>query len=118
MMARRRVLKTALAALGAVGASRGRPSAAVPELRLPDDVPSHTVDFDAPTLAGWTTVAGLWTAEEMAGAPSGKAVLVQRATSNEFNVIVAPGAYADVDVRMAFRPIAGRQDASGGIVFR
>jgi hypothetical protein len=54
----------------------------------------------------------------MAGAPSGTRVLVQRATRNEFNLIVAPGSYTDVDVSMSFRPISGREDASGGIVFR
>ncbi len=54
----------------------------------------------------------------MAGAPSGTRVLVQRATTNEFNVIVAPGSYADVDVSMKFKPMSGREDASGGIVFR
>src|SRR5207245_11635086 len=51
-------------------------------------------------------------------APSGTRVLVQRATNNEFNVIVAPTSYADVDVTMKFKPISGREDASGGIVFR
>jgi len=55
----------------------------------------------------------------MAGAPSVKRVLVHRATKNEFNVIVAPlGPYTDVDVTMKFKPISGREDASGGIVFR
>jgi hypothetical protein len=55
----------------------------------------------------------------MAGAPSGRHALVQRATQNAFNVIVAPpGAYRDVDVSVRFKPIAGREDASGGIVFR
>src|SRR4030095_9842893 len=60
-----------------------------------------------------------WTAEEMPGVPSGKKVLVQRAVENQFNVIVAPGGpYRDVDVSVRFKPIAGREDASGGIVFR
>ena len=55
----------------------------------------------------------------MAGAPSGTHVLVQRATANQFNVVVAPpGPYTDVDVSMKFKPISGREDASGGIVFR
>jgi hypothetical protein len=54
-----------------------------------------------------------------ARAPSGKKVLVQRATRNPFNVIVAPpGPYTDVDVSMKFKPISGQEDASGGIVFR
>jgi len=55
----------------------------------------------------------------MAGAPSGKRVLVQRAVKNELNVIVAPsGPYSDIDVSMKFKPISGRADLSGGIVFR
>ncbi|MBI3626404.1 MAG: DUF1080 domain-containing protein, partial [Candidatus Rokubacteria bacterium] len=38
---------------------------------------------------------------------------------NAFNVIVAPGGpYTDVDVSVRFKPISGREDASGGIVFR
>ncbi|HKA32039.1 MAG TPA: family 16 glycoside hydrolase, partial [Candidatus Binatia bacterium] len=70
-------------------------------------------------LDGWKTVEGQWSVEEMAGAPSGKRVLVQRASKNEFNVIVAPGGpYSDVDVSVRFKPISGKEDASGGIVFR
>jgi hypothetical protein len=99
--------------------TRHRAVAAAPvELKLPDDVPTQTYDFDSKGIEGWTTVAGQWAVEEMAGAPSGAKVLVQRATKNEFNVIVAPTAYSDVDVTMKFKPISGRQDASGGIVFR
>jgi 3-keto-disaccharide hydrolase len=49
----------------------------------------------------------------------GKKVLVQRATKNPFNVIVAPpGPYTHVEVSMKFKPISGREDASGGVVFR
>jgi len=89
------------------------------EIKLPDDLPVETVDFESKGIEGWTTVDGQWAVEEMAGAPSGKKVLVQRATKNEFNVIVAPpGPYTDVDVSMKFKPISGREDASGGIVFR
>jgi hypothetical protein len=45
--------------------------------------------------------------------------LVQRATDNAFNVIVAPGGPStDVDVSVRFKPMSGREDASGGIVFR
>ena len=55
----------------------------------------------------------------MSDAPSGKRVLVQRAVKNEYNVIVAPsGPYTDVDVSVKFKPISGREDASGGIMFR
>jgi hypothetical protein len=44
---------------------------------------------------------------------------VQRATNNEHNVIVAPGGpYRAVAVSVRFKPIAGSEDASGGIVVR
>jgi hypothetical protein len=76
-------------------------------------------DFEQGTLDGWKTVDGRWAIEGMAEAPSGKHVLVQRALENAFNVIVAPGGpYTDVDVSVRFKPISGREDASGGIVFR
>jgi hypothetical protein len=75
-------------------------------------------DFTRP-LDGWETVAGTWAVEEVPGASQAGRALVQRATGNAFNVIVAPGGpYADVDVSVRFKPIAGREDASGGIVFR
>ena len=76
-------------------------------------------DFEQKGIEGWKAVDGQWTVEEMPGAPSGKRVLVQRAARNDFNVIVAPGGpYTDVDVSVRFKPISGREDASGGIVFR
>jgi hypothetical protein len=119
MMPRRRWLKVALGSMAALRTSGGAPALAAPaELKLPDDVPVQTFDFETRGIEDWTTVTGQWAVEEMAGAPSGKSVLVQRATKNEFTVIVAPPAYADVDVSMKFRPMSGRQDASGGIVFR
>jgi hypothetical protein len=118
MMSRRRLFTGALAAVAAVGASRRRALAAPTEIKVPDNVPTTAFDFETTGIEGWSTVAGRWAVEDMAGAPSGKRVLVQRATTNEFNVIVAPGSYADVDVSMKFKPISGREDASGGIVFR
>ncbi len=117
---RRGIFKTTLAALVA-GARWPRfpAAAAAEELKVPDNVPTDKFDFETKGIEGWTTVDGQWAVEDMAGAPSGKKVLVQRATKNEFNVIVAPaGPYTDVDVSMKFKPISGREDASGGIVFR
>jgi hypothetical protein len=119
MMPRRNWVKAALAAIAALTTSRkGRLLAAPADTMVPEGVPATRFDFDTRGLEGWTTVAGQWAVEEMAGAPSGKKVLVQRATKNEFNVIVAPGSYADADVTVTFKPISGREDASGGIVFR
>jgi 3-keto-disaccharide hydrolase len=119
-MARRTVFKKALAVLAACGVTRrGRAFAAPTEIKVPNDLPTERFDFEAKGIEGWTTVDGQWAVEEMAGAPSGKKVLVQRATRNEFDVIVAPpGPFGDVDVSVKFKPISGREDASGGIVFR
>jgi hypothetical protein len=76
------------------------------------------LDLSKP-LNGWDTVSGRWATEEVAGAAQGGRALVQRATDNEFNVIVAPGGpYDDVIVSVRFKPISGAEDASGGIVFR
>jgi hypothetical protein len=75
-------------------------------------------DFTKP-LDGWAIVSGQWAIEEVGGAAQGGRALVQRATANDFNVIVAPGGpYANVDVSVRFKPMSGREDASGGIVFR
>jgi len=89
------------------------------ELKLPEGSTVQLFDFEQRGIEGWKTVDGKWTVEEIPGAPSRKKVLVQRAVENQFNVIVAPGGpYTDVDVSVRFKPISGREDASGGIVFR
>ena len=118
-MSRRGVLRTALAALGGVGLGRGAAHGAPAELRLPPGAAETTVDLDARGIEGWTVVDGQWAVEAMPGAPNGRRALVQRATGNAFNVIVAPlGPFGDVDVSVRFLPISGREDASGGIVVR
>lgn len=89
------------------------------ELQVPGATPVEQFDFDQNGIEGWKTVNGKWTVEEMAGAPSGKRVLMLRPQGSDFNVIVAPGGpYTDVDVSVRFNPISGREDASGGIAFR
>lgn len=120
MMSRRRWLMATLAAFTAFTTRRECAARAAPaELKLPDGATVETFDFETHGLEGWMTVTGRWAVEEMAGAPSGRKVLVQRAANNEFNVIVAPpGPFADIDVSMKFKPISGQEDASGGIVFR
>ena len=118
---RRGLFKGIMAALGAwMGIRRANAApAAATELKLPTDLPVERFDFETKGTEGWRVVDGRWTVEEMAGAPSGKRVLIQRATQNEFNVIVAAGGpYADADVSVRFKPISGREDASGGVVFR
>jgi len=89
------------------------------ELKVPEEAPVERFDFEQQGLEGWKSIAGQWAIEEMIGAPSSKRVLVQRAVEHPFNVIVAPSApYTDVDVSVRFKPMAGQEDASGGIAFR
>ncbi len=119
MMPRRDVLKGTLATVAMVAACGTRRASEAPsELKRPDGASTTVYDFEGKGIDGWTTVTGRWAVEEMGGAPSGTKVLVQRATNDDFNVIVAPRSYADVDVTMRFRPMLGRKDAAGGIVFR
>ena len=116
---RRGMLTMTLAALAAGAPWPRFRGAAAEELKMPGNMPAEQFDFEAKGIDGWTTVDGQWAVDEMTGAPSGKRVLVQRATKNPFNVIVAPpGPYTDVEVSMKFKPISGQEDASGGIVFR
>jgi hypothetical protein len=89
------------------------------EPKLPDTTAVRRFDFEQEGINTWKTVEGNWTVEEITGAPSGKRVLMLRPKGSDFNVIVAPGGpYTDVDVSVRFKPISGREDASGGIVFR
>src|SRR5947209_4521638 len=88
-------------------------------LTVPEGAPGERFDFESGGIEGWKVVNGQWSVEEMQDAPSGTRVLVQRAVQNAFNVIVAPsGPYSEIDVSVRFKPMTGREDASGGIVFR
>jgi len=111
--------RSVLAALaGLIAAGKGA-SAAPAELALPASASESRWDFETRGIEGWTVVDGRWDVEVMADAPNGRRVLVQRAVANAFDVIVAPlGPYTDVDVSVKFKPISGREDASGGLVFR
>src|SRR3982074_3606585 len=94
-MSRRGLFRAALAAVATYGLTRGAPAlAGVREIKVSDDVPEEKVDFDTPGIASWTTVDGQWAVEEMEGAPSGRKVLMQRATQNEVHDIVPRGGAA------------------------
>jgi hypothetical protein len=120
MVSRRELFKRAVAALGAYGLGTVSAVQAVPaETAVPSNAPEQKFDFEARGIEGWTVVQGQWAVEDMPGTPMGKKALMQRATRNEYNVIVAPaGPFIDLDVSVQFDPLSGREDASGGIVFR
>ena len=104
---------------GAFDSPGTRTAATAAPLTLPEGTAVERFDFEQRGVDDWTVVTGQWAVEAMDDAPSGRRVLVQRAVANPFNVLVAPGGpYPDVDVSVHFKPISGREDASGGIVFR
>src|SRR2546426_11166382 len=119
-MPRRVFFRAGGGALGAWGVSRpARARTAQMKIKLQKNIPADRVDFETKGIEGWTTVDGQWVVEDMPGAPVSKKVLVQRATKNQFNVIVVPaGPFTDLDVSVKFDPLSGKEDASGGIVFR
>jgi len=118
-ISRRGVLGITLSAVAISVVELKRASAAPVELALPETTPAERWDFETKGIDRWTVIEGEWSVEQMADAPSGRRVLVQRAVKNAFDVIVAPlGPYTDVDVSVRFKPMSGREDASGGIVFR
>jgi len=63
----------------------------------------------------WKFVAGQWVRR----ASGGRQVLAQTAETQPWAVaILEDQKFADVDVSVRFRPISGKEDASGGIIFR
>src|SRR5437879_13517120 len=90
---RRGLFKAIVAALGAwLGIRRANAArAAATELKLPTDLPAERLDFETKGIEGWRVVDGRWTVEEMARAPSGKAVLLQRPPQTASNALAAPG---------------------------
>jgi len=74
-----------------IGVTLERRLAGVTEIKVADNV-RKKVRLRRSGIQSWTTVDGQWGRGGMAGAPAAKKVLFQRATKNEFNVIVARAA--------------------------
>ena len=63
----------------------------------------------------WKFVTGQWVRR----ASGGRQVLVQTVETQPWAVaLLEDQRFADVDVSVRFRPVSGKEDASGGIVFR
>lgn len=109
------LLAAALAWASACGlADAAKPSHARPlSLASPETVVRE--DFSG-ARPDWEIVDGTWSRRAGAG---GESVFAQTATDRDFPIALLPGpALGDVDVEVRFRPLSGRVDASGGIVFR
>jgi hypothetical protein len=82
-------------------------------------------DFDGDALGqtppGFQTRVGTWQVVEDASAPSGGRALAQQAQNADpdFNVLLATNTrFADVDLSVRLRAVAGRIDRGGGLVWR
>lgn len=53
-MSRRAVFTSALATLGAYGLTRRAALAAATEIKVPDNAPADTFDFESKGIEGWT----------------------------------------------------------------
>jgi hypothetical protein len=63
----------------------------------------------------WKFVAGQWVRR----ASGGRQVLAQTAETQPWAVaLLEDQKFGDVDISVRFRPISGKEDASGGIIFR
>jgi Domain of Unknown Function (DUF1080) len=63
----------------------------------------------------WKFVTGQWVRRASGGRP----VLAQTADTQPWAVAVLEDQrFADVDVSVRFRPVSGKEDASGGVIFR
>ena len=116
---RRGALLLALAVLAAFGAcglrDAARPTGVEP-LALPAGAAAVVDEGFSGPGPSWEVVDGTWTRRTD---PGGNGVLVQTATDRDFPVALLPGPLlGDVDVQVRFRPLSGKVDASGGIVFR
>jgi 3-keto-disaccharide hydrolase len=88
---------------------------------------AETINFDASAVgtapAGWTTGvtgrgASRWTVETDASAPSKSNVLKQSAVGDFPWCVVNDTQLVDGYVEVRFKPIAGKEDQAGGVVWR
>jgi Domain of Unknown Function (DUF1259) len=100
-------------AMAACGFGDGDKPVGVAPLESPAGVVLHD-DFSTASDA-WETVAGTWAARDT----DGRRVFAQTAVDQDFPLALRrEPILADLDVRVRFRPLSGRTDASGGIAFR
>jgi hypothetical protein len=78
--------------------------------------------FDADAVgalpSGAEVVSGSWGVQPQADAPSPPNTLCQSANARWPVLLLSGDVYTDVDLSARFKPIAGREDQAGGLVFR
>lgn len=89
------------------------PAPAAPKLSIPGQE-QQKEDFEKDNPK-WSFIAGKWERRKSGD----ERVLAQTAETQPWAVaLLEDRKYADVDVTVKFRPISGKEDASGGLIFR
>src|SRR5262245_25847565 len=110
-------MKIALAVVMLLAAGSYGASAAPEVQRIAITSPERTEMKDDLTKENpkWKFVAGKWTYRPSGG----RQVLVQVAETQPWAVaLLEDQRFDDVDATVRFRPVSGKEDASGGIIFR
>ena len=110
-------MKTSIAALALLAMSAHGIAAAAdaPRLTLTSQEKTSMKEDFGKENPQWKFVAGRWVRR----ASGGRQVLAQTAETRPWAVAILEGPrFADLDVAVHFRPISGKEDASGGIIFR
>jgi hypothetical protein len=109
----RRVAVLALVCLASCAGDGTPPN--VPPIQLASPEPPVARELFEQPLGAWLLAVGTWVQRP---GPTGSC-LAQTATDQAFPVALWPAQrWADVEASVRFRPISGRVDASGGLVFR
>lgn len=96
------------------GCEGGKPSAQTGRISLDGDLQEFKDGFENDPIR-WKGAVGTWDCRST----DGGRVLAQTSTGNVFNVCLLQGySFSDVDISVRFRPVSGKEDASGGIVLR
>jgi len=110
-------MKIVLAVLSllALGAGELAATTDVPRLAITSPEKTSMKDDLGKENPKWKFVAGQWTRRPSGGRP----VLAQVAETQPWAVaILEDQKFDDIDVTVRFRPISGKEDASGGVIFR
>ena len=104
----------ALLVIFVAGCDSSLPNTTETRLSVPADSEKFIEEsFD--TFDSWETIVGNWSVQ----ASDARQVAKQSAIDQKYPVaLLRQPTFADVDVTVAFRPLSGEKDASGGIVFR
>lgn len=82
----------------------------------------QTWSFDTDTVgalpAGAEAITGSWAVRAEADAPSPPNALCQTTNARWPVLLLSDAVYADLDLNVRFKPLSGREDQAGGLVFR